>query len=489
MDNFTVAICNYNTTQLTNACIASVQKQVGENIQIVVLDNSNRQKFELDQRICSSTNVKIIDNTTGKFIDFAKVVREFGKTFDETHGSLRHAYSIQFLINTTTTQKLVLLDSDVILRKNFADLVAQEAISCFDIGKRKNYQPRALPFIQVFDLPLLKKHRIHYFDPQRIRGGLNQRNSPLYDTGASFLEDVQKSNVQCSHFDFTDYAIHLRSASILQDKIKAEQFLAFYRPFYTTNSSVDELIDCKLIVSLTSYKPRILDGSLRRTLESLTKQKFNGQYKIAVSLTLDDQQHIDADFSAWLKSNSIIILTASQDLKPHTKYFYAMLKWKSLPIVTVDDDALYDDDLLQVLYNGYKEFPDNVIARRTHLMKRDANSNLLPYRQWKYECSEICLNPNKDLFATGVGGVLYPADCLKIDDSLLPEIKKCLNADDVFLKKREQVLGIDVVYVKGKRLLSYSNQQSSVADYALCFKNNTAKRCDNDLYISQIGLK
>ena len=165
-----------------------------------------------------------------------------------------------------------------------------------------------------------------------------------------------------------------------------------------------------------------------------------------------------------------------------------MLKWKSLPIVTVDDDVIYDDDLLQILYNGYKEFPNCVIARRTHMMTYNINGILLPYRKWQYECNNICLYPNKNLFATGVGGILYPEDCLKIHENLISDIEKCLNADDIFLKKREQILHIDTVYVQGKHAIPYKQQQSASANYSLCFKNNTRTRCDNDIYIQKIGL-
>jgi len=39
-------------------------------------------------------------------------------------------------------------------------------------------------------------------------------------------------------------------------------------------------------------------------------------------------------------------LIADEDLKPHKKYYYVMLKHRSVPIITVDDDLAYDDDLV-----------------------------------------------------------------------------------------------------------------------------------------------
>jgi hypothetical protein len=42
------------------------------------------------------------------------------------------------------------------------------------------------------------------------------------------------------------------------------------------------------------------------------------------------------------------------------------------------------------------------------------------------------------MFATGVGGVLYPPDILKISSSDIPDIvDKSLTTDDLFLKSKE----------------------------------------------------
>ena len=58
------------------------------------------------------------------------------------------------------------------------------------------------------------------------------------------------------------------------------------------------------------------------------------------------------------------------------------------------------------------------------------------------------LNESKDLFATGVGGVIYPPDILHITDANLPDIYKCLYADDIYLKYLENKKGIKTIWVK-----------------------------------------
>ena len=60
-NNTTIAICNYNTTELTNACILSIKKNVKSiSYKIVILDNSDKEKFLLTKK---DDNIKVIDNT------------------------------------------------------------------------------------------------------------------------------------------------------------------------------------------------------------------------------------------------------------------------------------------------------------------------------------------------------------------------------------------------------------------------------------------
>lgn len=488
-DKVTVAICNFNTKDLTNACLLSLKKNVTSfKWKAIILDNSNKEKFILNNEL--KDDATVYDNTSGKIIDFNLVLKQFGKSFDETHGSLKHAFSIQYLLNTCITKYLILLDSDVIIKRDF-DFVknSNNYISIFDIGQRKTYKPRALPFIQLFDVEQIKNNNIKYFDPFRIRGGLSLKNSAPYDTGASFYEDIVKSNLKFKQIDFTDYIFHLRSASF-SNKDSTKNFLDRYKCFFSnTSNTTDPILNYKVIVSLTSWNTRIYDGSLLATLQSILQQKFNGKIKIVLTLTNDDKINLPENVKIFLQKNSIEVLTATEDIKPHKKYFYTMLKYKQLPIITVDDDVIYDDDLVQSLYDSYKEFPECVSARRVHKMTYSSDNKLLPYRQWIYEDKSIYKTPSKQLFATGCGGILYPENCLNISANDLTQIKLALNADDIFLKKKEQHFNIQIVHARGKRDIAYTLQKSSTAEYALCFKNNSRNRCDNDMYIKLLNIK
>lgn len=189
----TIALCNYNTTQLTNLCIRSIIKNSGLNIfKIVVLDNSDQQPFHLDPKVDPS-KVQIVDNTKSQYIDFKKVCKEFGGDTSNNHANLKHAYSIQWLLSICQTKGMVLCDSDIVVKKKI-DFIDYRFLSVGQMQKpyRKNNVTRfrrILPFLQFFNIELLDKYRLKYFDHTRILGS-NSEESKYYDTGASFLEDL-----------------------------------------------------------------------------------------------------------------------------------------------------------------------------------------------------------------------------------------------------------------------------------------------------------
>lgn len=81
-----------------------------------------------------------------------------------------------------------------------------------------------------------------------------------------------------------------------------------------------------------------------------------------------------------------------------------------------------------------------------------SGNKICQYKYWKFDYANE-KNPSKYLFATGVGGVLYPPNILNITNDDIAMINDSILADDVFLKKKELMLGIDVVSVPHKSKL------------------------------------
>ena len=235
-------------------------------------------------------------------------------------------------------------------------------------------------------------------------------------------------------------------------------------------------INKDIIVSLTSYPSRL--QKLHYVIRSLLHQKMS-PYKIILYLGSDTK---DSDIPYSLKKlqkYNFEIKKNYEDLKPHKKYFYAMQEFSNKIIITVDDDLIYDKNLISDLYNSYKKYPNCVSARRVHKMtekdnKIESYNNLL----WEYKNE---LNPSHSLLATGCGGVLYPAHIFPKETFNKDDIKKyCLNTDDIWLKFMELKNDIKVVFTNSKIIhpLTIRNSQDSGLMHT-----NTSNENRNDINI------
>lgn len=206
-----IAIVNFNTTLLTNCCVKSVLKQHGGEFEITIFDNSTRDKFVPDA--CVEKNVRIVDNTAGAYIDFEDVVRQ-NSIFQRTpngHGSLKHAYTVDYLLQHSD-KNILLMDSDTVLKRKI-DFIDDSYVTVASILREKQYKNRFLPFIQFFNVNRINSLGLRYFDRNRILFGAHPTNSFQYDTGTSFLEDCRQMNLNYAEIDYTQYVNHLGSGS------------------------------------------------------------------------------------------------------------------------------------------------------------------------------------------------------------------------------------------------------------------------------------
>jgi hypothetical protein len=150
-----------------------------------------------------------------------------------------------------------------------------------------------------------------------------------------------------------------------------------------------------------------------------------------------------------------------------------MQKYRNVPIITTDDDQLVFKNFAEILYQSYLKHPNVIHSCRCHLIVKDWRKNILPYKRWKWDCRSI-KEPSFDLFATGVGTVLYPPNILQISDNDIPMIKDILCQDDIFLKIKENVLGIKIKFVNGVILGKDLKEQLNAQKHALNI-NNTIK--------------
>lgn len=209
--------------------------------------------------------------------------------------------------------------------------------------------------------------------------------------------------------------------------------------------SASQEIASSMIVSLTSYPVRF--PTLHLVLKSILKQTLR---PMKIVLYLDDWVKIEdvPRRIRRLQKFGLEIRLVGKNIKPHTKYFYAMHDFPDTIIVTVDDDQIYPNDMLESLYALHKRYSQCVIARRVMRILRDENGQALSNNMWEAECSTV-LYPSMELLAQGVGGVLYPPNIFDetfsfFNENLIREV--CLNADDIWLKFMEMKKQIPVLW-------------------------------------------
>ena len=234
-------------------------------------------------------------------------------------------------------------------------------------------------------------------------------------------------------------------------KPKTTKRLKQYDPQNDSYGLNTEKRDFDITVSFTTFPARIgfavyvADAMLKQTLKPdrvilvLAEEEFS---------SLND---LPDDYRQLEKRGLSIVFT--ENLKPHKKYQYTMQNFPDSIVITVDDDLLYPEDLIETLIKSYKEHPKAVSAMRAHRMIFN-DRKILPYNDWGIE-STYTYEPVYDLVATGVGGVLYPAGCMTdrkdqlLDVNAIKEV--CPNCDDIWLKMFELLCDVPVVLASKKK--------------------------------------
>jgi hypothetical protein len=251
-----------------------------------------------------------------------------------------------------------------------------------------------------------------------------------------------------------------------------------FKPKYGLNT--DEIRKTKIIVSLTSYPARF--ESIDLTIKSLFNQTVKPD-KIILYLDETVNENKIGDNIHRMEKYGLEICKRPENIKPHKKYYYAFKEHPEDIVITVDDDVMYDRNLIKSLMKSYAKYPKFISARRVHKMLKDSSGILKPYNEWENEC-ENAHEPSMQLIATGVGGVLYPPHSMADEIFNLNNIKKlCVCADDIWLKYMQILNGTPVAYVKSK----YVRPVMSPGTQEKALMKTNVHQNSNDEYIRKMS--
>ena len=249
--NKNVLIVNFNTQMLTDACIKSVNK-FSPGCNIYVFDNSDKEPF-----VNTFDNVTVFDNTEGQIINFDEVLERHAERFESgarvnNFGSIKHCLSIEKCL-TLIPDGFVLLDSDVLIKKDFSNLYDEKYIFVGGIERMSRFKPRVAPFIVYINSKMCNEKGVHYFDENHMFGFNKDTLGDKYDTGCWFYEATEGHDKKI--ISYNSYIEHYRAGSWLKDarekhhykRMDPDVWLNRYRKYWDDTVTLER----KITISMT----------------------------------------------------------------------------------------------------------------------------------------------------------------------------------------------------------------------------------------------
>lgn len=170
----------------------------------------------------------------------------------------------------------------------------------------------------------------------------------------------------------------------------------------------------QMTLSLTSFPERVNNPEiLPVALYALFTQSFKPD-RIVLWLSDEEFPRREQDVSTEVlnfKANGLEIKWTPVNIRAYGKLVPSLLEFPDDIIVTADDDTLYHPQWLEMLYETWRQHPDDIIAHRAKQVTTNGRG-VKPYNDWhiSHDAEASPLN-----FLTGVGGVLYPPHSLHPD--------------------------------------------------------------------------
>lgn len=234
----------------------------------------------------------------------------------------------------------------------------------------------------------------------------------------------------------------------------------------------------EVIISMTTIPTRI--DKVWITIESLLRQTYKPDQII---LWLAEDEFADMELSEKIKQQMKRGLTVSycDNLKSYKKFYYTMKENPNAYVITVDDDVIYAETMVEELVKTYRDNPKSVICHRSHLIQKQS-SGCAPYDRWiKYENREkIRCEATYANFFTGCAGILFPVFLLDTRVSEKEEFMELApTADDVWLNFMCWVSNLKIKNTEG--ILGNLIYISDFNGNGLAVQNVTKKKNDSQI--------
>jgi hypothetical protein len=208
----------------------------------------------------------------------------------------------------------------------------------------------------------------------------------------------------------------------------------------TSNTAIVDEANKNFIVSLTTFGRRINDVYL--SIESIDLQTLKPS-KVVLWLAEEEFNQKNLPVSLTNLQKRGLTIDYCKDIKSYKKLIPSLKKFENKLIVTIDDDVMYNCELLEVLHKNYRTNPDIIYCGFARRMQVSDNI-LLDYNNWPEDSKETHM-PSKLNFPIGFSGVLYFPGCFHkdvLDEKLFMRLSPY--ADDIWFKMMSLLKGIEV---------------------------------------------
>lgn len=199
-----------------------------------------------------------------------------------------------------------------------------------------------------------------------------------------------------------------------------------------------------LTVSLTSFPARIQQVHL--TIATLFRQTLRPD-RIVLWLAEDEFPDRTLPDSLLRLQERGLEIRFCPNWYSHKKYVGALREQRPDElVVTADDDIIYPENTLELLYHKHRQFPGCIVCNRGKTLKVTAGGGIAPYAQWKLLGPGRHSHPSLFTVPIGCGGVLYPYGALNervLDTETAMHLAR--TADDLWLKAMSLKNGTAVV--------------------------------------------
>lgn len=220
-----------------------------------------------------------------------------------------------------------------------------------------------------------------------------------------------------------------------------KHFLNYYIPLYyflCNKKMYNTPFRANIVVSLTTFPKRI--GKTWIVIESILHQTVKPKKIVLVlsKLQFESEESLPKRL-LQLKKYGLEIIWTEDDIRSHKKYYHTMKKYPNDVVVTIDDDFIYEKNMLKKLVEFHAKYP-NCIVTNFGLKKIGLN-----YHDWENLFFKQ-YGPSQNIMQFGGSGVLYPPNSLH-SDALNQDyiLKYCPLADDLWLNAMALLNNVNIV--------------------------------------------